>query len=195
MGQLQPSGGSQVTVVQGGNTATVSAGGALKVDNSAVTQPVSGTFWQSTQPVSGTFWQSTQPVSLAALPALVAGSAIIGSTYNLPAGCSGTGSAFVIHNTVGVATGGTSVSSVTGCLVECYVNNITNSAVTFQLADKSGTPIIWVGGGNNFIVPANSNLGCGSNSGSIVAGVVMASGITATAGTGSALNLHILTRE
>ena len=30
-------------ITQGGNTATVSAGGALKVDGSAVTQPVSGT--------------------------------------------------------------------------------------------------------------------------------------------------------
>jgi hypothetical protein len=54
---------------------------ALKVDGSAVTQPVSGTFWQATQPVSGpltdaqlravavpvsgTFFQATQPVSLA----------------------------------------------------------------------------------------------------------------------------------
>jgi hypothetical protein len=43
--------------------ATVTAGNALKVDGSAVTQPVSGTFWQATQPVSGTFWQATQPVS------------------------------------------------------------------------------------------------------------------------------------
>jgi hypothetical protein len=40
----------------------------LKVDGSAVTQPVSGTFWQTTQPVSGTFWQVTQPVSASALP-------------------------------------------------------------------------------------------------------------------------------
>ena len=42
------------------------ASGALKVDGSATTQPVSGTFWQATQPVSGTFWQATQPVSIAA---------------------------------------------------------------------------------------------------------------------------------
>jgi hypothetical protein len=54
------------------------------------TVPVSGTFWQATQPISGavsitgsvavtgTFWQATQPVSLAALPALVAGAAVIG---------------------------------------------------------------------------------------------------------------------
>ena len=42
---------------------TVTAASALKVDGSAVTQPVSGTFWQTTQPVSGTFWQATQPVS------------------------------------------------------------------------------------------------------------------------------------
>lgn len=59
-------GGSQKTKLvdsAGTNVATISAGGALKVDNSAVTQPVSGTFWQATQPVSGTFWQATQPVS------------------------------------------------------------------------------------------------------------------------------------
>lgn len=37
-----------------GRYATVSAANALKVDGSAVTQPVSGTFWQATQPVSGT---------------------------------------------------------------------------------------------------------------------------------------------
>ncbi len=43
-----------------------SVNGRLKVDGSAVTQPVSGTFWQATQPVSGTFWQATQPVSVAA---------------------------------------------------------------------------------------------------------------------------------
>jgi hypothetical protein len=48
--------------------ATVTAAGALKVDGSAVTQPVSGTFWQATQPVSGTFWQATQPVSIASMP-------------------------------------------------------------------------------------------------------------------------------
>ena len=68
--------------------ATVSAAGALKVDNSAVVQPVSGTFWQATQPVSiassvavtGTFWQATQPVSLTSLPALPSGTNVIGST-------------------------------------------------------------------------------------------------------------------
>lgn len=57
---------------------------AFKVDGSAVTQPVSGTFWQATQPVSGpltdaqlravavpvsgTFFQATQPVSVATVP-------------------------------------------------------------------------------------------------------------------------------
>jgi hypothetical protein len=46
----------------------LNASGALKVDGSATTQPVSGTFWQATQPVSGTRWQATQPVSAASLP-------------------------------------------------------------------------------------------------------------------------------
>ncbi len=42
----------QHILTDGTNNASVSAGGAVKVDNSAVTQPVSGTFWQATQPVS-----------------------------------------------------------------------------------------------------------------------------------------------
>lgn len=42
----------QVVDSAGTNKASISSGGAVKVDNSAVTQPVSGTFWQATQPVS-----------------------------------------------------------------------------------------------------------------------------------------------
>lgn len=58
-----------------GQRASVSAAGAVKVDGSAVTQPVSGTFWQATQPVSGTFWQATQPVSIAASVTVAQGTA------------------------------------------------------------------------------------------------------------------------
>lgn len=67
---------------------------ALKVDGSAVTQPVSGTFWQATQPVSiatmpstpvtGTFWQATQPVS-GTVTANQGGTWNIGSVTTLPA--------------------------------------------------------------------------------------------------------------
>lgn len=63
----------------GTNLANVTVGGAIKVDGSAVTQPISGTVGVSgtvpvsitsmpSTPVSGTFWQSTQPVSLASVP-------------------------------------------------------------------------------------------------------------------------------
>ena len=99
--------GSRLLYVDLGKTTANAT--AIKVDGSAVTQPVSGSFFQTTQPVSGTFWQTTQPVSLTsttvtgnvtavqatgtnlhvvadtgsttavtALPALVAGSAVIG---------------------------------------------------------------------------------------------------------------------
>ena len=53
------------------NTAAVVGGNAtaVKVDGSAVTQPVSGTVSVSgTVPVTGTFYQATQPVSLASVP-------------------------------------------------------------------------------------------------------------------------------
>jgi hypothetical protein len=49
------------------NALSLTTSGALRVDGSAVTQPV-----------SGTFWQTTQPVSLASLPALSAGTNAIG---------------------------------------------------------------------------------------------------------------------
>jgi hypothetical protein len=41
-------------ITDGTNDAGVTSGNALKVDASATTQPVSGTFWQTTQPISGT---------------------------------------------------------------------------------------------------------------------------------------------
>lgn len=128
--------------------------------------------------------------------ALPPGTNLLGFTMTLPAGCSGSGTALVVHNTVGVATGaGTSISVVTGCIVECWVNNITNSPVTFRLADKTGTPIIWLGGNADFSIPSNSNMGCAGNNGVNLSGVIMASGMTAIAGTAAALNLHLLTRE
>ena len=57
------------------NALSLTTSGALRVDNSAVTQPVSGTFWQTTQPVSGPLTDSqlraaAVPVSLSTLPTL-----------------------------------------------------------------------------------------------------------------------------
>lgn len=117
--------------------------------------------------------------------ALDTGSSIIGFVRSLPAGCTQT--TRFSGDTVGVATGaGSSVNATTTCLSNVYVNNITNAAVTFRFADKTGTPVIWVGGNADFTVPANSNIGF-----PFLAGVTMTSGITAIAGTASALNLHV----
>jgi len=73
--------------------ATQPISGTVAVSNFPATQPVSGTVTATgpltdaqlratAVPVSGTFWQTTQPVSLAALPALAAGSATIGAISN-----------------------------------------------------------------------------------------------------------------
>jgi hypothetical protein len=72
---------SVTTLYAAGNTAAIDAGGALKVDGSAVTQPVSvagsvavtGPLTDAqlravAVPVSGSFYQATQPVSAASLP-------------------------------------------------------------------------------------------------------------------------------
>lgn len=139
---------------------------------------------------------SGSTTAVTALPALPAGGNSIGTVVNgagvanmgivrvAPSPC--TQSTNFSSSTVGVATSaGTSVTSTTTCVTMVYVNNITNSAVTFQLQDKTGTPIIWVGGNANFTIPANSNVAFP------LGGVTFASGITAIAGTGSALNLQI----
>lgn len=94
-----------VTVQQGGNSATVSAGGALKVDASATTQPVSGTVAVSgSVAVTGTFWQTTQPVSIASLPVLSAGSNIIGKV-GIDQTTPGTTNGVVVNNSSIAVTG------------------------------------------------------------------------------------------
>jgi hypothetical protein len=105
--------------------------GALPVDGSGVTQPVSGTFWQATQPVSiasmpttpvtGTFWQATQPVSAASLP--------------LPSGAATeTTLAAVEVDTSAIAT---STSGINGKLAALSTRVLDNEA--------SGTPVRAIG--------------------------------------------------
>lgn len=81
---------------------------------------------------------------------------------------------------------GTSLTGATSCIAgKIYVSNITNTAATIRLQDKSGTPIIWLGGNADFSIAPNSNLGID------LTGLTFVSGITAIAGTGSALNLYV----
>jgi hypothetical protein len=119
---------------------------------------------------------------------LGAGTAIAGVVRTIPENCTQT--TLVQFSTVQVATGaGSTVTSTTSCIVSVYVNNITNSSVTFRLADKSGTPIIWVGGNSDFTIPPNSNMKVP------IDGVIFQSGITAIAGTASALNLYTVAMQ
>jgi hypothetical protein len=115
---------------------------------------------------------------------LSAGTANVGLVRVIPSSC--TQSTNFTNSTVGVATGaGTTVTSTTTCVTFAYANNITNSAVTLRLADKQGTPVIWFGGNADFSIPANSNIRIPLD------GVTFTSGITAIAGTASAINLQI----
>lgn len=113
-----------------------------------------------------------------------AGVANIGIVRAVPSSCIQSTN---FANTTGqVATGaGTTVTSTTTCITFAYANNITNSAVTLRLADKQGTPVIWLGGNADFTIPANSNIRIP------IDGVTFTSGITAIAGTATAVNLQI----
>jgi hypothetical protein len=119
------------TINQGGNSATVSAGGALKVDGSAATQPVSGT-------VTANAGTGTFAVSAASLP-LPSGAA----TSALQSGVQGT-----------VAAG----SAPTNMVVEGGVFNTslptltTGQSAAVQL-DSSGRQFVNVG-----VMPSNSTV-------------------------------------
>lgn len=135
--QQNVSGGGSVSIVQGGNTAAVSAAGALKVDGSAVTQPV-----------SGTFWQATQPVSFGALPA---GSNNIGKVNSLPLdACAG---ANYDSGLLTLPTVSTSVTATNTCVNAIGLMNITSSAQTCTVTDGQGTPVTVLSG---YVIPANS---------------------------------------
>ncbi len=116
--------------------------------------------------------------------AVSGGTANIGFVRIVPSSC--TQSTNFSNSTAQVATGaGTSVTGTTTCVTYAYANNITNSAVTLRIADKQGTPVIWLGGNADFIIPANSNLRIP------IDGVTFTSGITAIAGTATAVNLQV----
>lgn len=55
------------------NALSLTTAGALRIDGSAVTQPVSGTFWQATQPVSGTITANIGTSGSLALDATLTG--------------------------------------------------------------------------------------------------------------------------
>lgn len=157
------------------------AGGLTDTQLRATPVPVSG-------PLTDTQLRATPvPVSgtvTANMGALVNGVANIGITRSAPSSC--TQSTNFTNSTVGIATGaGTSVTSTTTCITKVFVNNTSNAAVTFRLQDKTGTPIIWVGGNADFSIAANSNFSFP------LEGTLFVGGITAISGTAAALNLQI----
>src|SRR5882724_3073177 len=134
--------------------------------------------------IGHTINDSGSTTAVTALPALPAGTNNVGFVRTLPSSC--TQSTNFANATSQVATGaGTTVTSTTTCVTFAYANNITNSPVTLRLADKAGTPVIWLGGNADFTIPANSNIRIP------VDGVTFTSGITAIAGTASAINLQV----
>ena len=127
--QQNVSSGNSVSIVQGGNTATVSASGALKVDGSAVTQPVSGTFWQATQPVSG-------PLTDAQLRASAV--SVTGSFSSTP--LTGCGSTNYDSGIVTIPNSTTTLTATATCVNTVILINLTSSQQTCTVTDGQGTP-------------------------------------------------------
>ncbi len=107
---------------------------------------------QVTQPVSGTFWQSTQPVSLASLPALVAGSAIVGKVG-------------IDQTTPGItnAVQDTNFPST----VDTNTGNASASTIREAIATNNPAIAAWGQGATGSAVPAGAVYGAGNGSGNL----------------------------
>ena len=166
--------------VQPGNTPNTVA---WKVDGSAVTQPVSGTFWQATQPVSGTFWQATQPVSLASVPSHPVTNA--GTFAVQPSSSSATGAAPPAAGsfTVGLGSGATG-GLLTGITVaDSFVPvNVSTATTTLLVTGVSGRHIritsldISTAGANNVALISGTGATCGTGTTGMNGGTTAATG-------------------
>lgn len=176
--QLQQSGGGTVSI-----TGSLPAGsnviGHVIVDTTSTTAVTQATGTNLHAVIdSGTVTASNTAFGVSG------GVANIGLVRIIPSSC--TQSTNFTSSTAQVATGaGSSITSTTTCVTYAYANNITNSPVTLRVADKQGSPVIWLGGNADFTIPANSNLRIP------IDGVTFTSGITAIAGTATAINLQI----
>lgn len=127
--QQNISSGGSVTMVQGGNTAIVTAAGAQKVDGSAVTQPVSGTFWQATQPVSGPLTDAQLRAS--AVP-------VSGSFSSTP--LTGCGATNYDSGIITLPNSTTVLTATPTCVTSITLINLTASQQTITVTDGQGTP-------------------------------------------------------
>ena len=145
--QQNISGSSAMTMVQGGNTAIVTASGAQKVDGSGVTQPVSGTVTANagtgTMAVSGplTDAQLRLAVSGPLTDAQLRASAVpvSGSFSSTP--LTGCGATNYDSGIVTIPNSTTVLTATATCVTSITLINLTAAQQTCTVTDGSGTPL------------------------------------------------------
>jgi hypothetical protein len=162
------SGAWSASISQGGNTASVTAASALKVDGSGVTQPVRGTVMVSN-------------AGFGVTGSLPAGDNIIGSVRMIPPNTCGT----TAYDSGAVALSRTStvLTSTATCVTAILFNNITSSTQTVDVTDNQGTPVSYV---TSFQIPANSNFVYSLH------GMRLANGIRWSATSASSVNAQVI---
>lgn len=152
-----PASQSGTWTVQPGNTANTTA---WKVDGSAVTQPVSGTFWQATQPISGTVTAgvgsnaigqvniistNTLTTSISGTPTVTngVGSSAIGQVNIISTNTLNTN---ITNPTVNIVSTNTLNSNITNPTVNVVSTNTLNSNITNPTVNIVSTNTLAVGG-------------------------------------------------
>ena len=201
------------------NALSLTTAGALRVDATGTTQPVSIASMPST-PVTGTFWQATQPVSgtvtVGSLPALPSGANTIGSIANtsFAATQSGTWNIGTITTLPALATGTNSIGQVTAnagtnlntslLALESGGNLASIASSNTAMSNASGTTAdaAYAGTGNTTIIGALKGIynksgggGGGSNAAAGTVGTTAPTSASNTAFTDSTTgNLDVVTQ-
>ena len=139
------------TINQGGNSASVTGANALKVDGSAATQPVSGTFFQATQPVSCAS-AATCPVNASQ----------VGGPWTQNVTQFGS-----TNVSTGTGAGGPGIPRVT-VSNDSATNQTTGTAGYTKILDSAGTNVAGVDASNNQLMNVNAwGLGSGTTLGKV----------------------------
>ncbi|CAK9251259.1 unnamed protein product [Sphagnum jensenii] len=163
------------------NPLSLTTAGALRVDGSAVTQPVSGTFWQATQPVSGTVTANAGTGTFAVSGTVTAN---VGTTNGLALDAS----VGKLNIAQGAATGSNTGPLIQGVVTSAAPTYTTATINPLSLDTAGNLRVNVVAGGGSSGVVAQSSATSGE-SGMLIQGAVTTAAPTYTTGNTNPLSL------
>ncbi len=151
----------------------------------------------NTVPVSGTFWQATQPVSLASLPSIPAGSALIGETIPVATAAT-TDTTATCYLSSAASTNSTNCKSSAGNVYQYALTNTNTTVYYLRMYNTASAPTCSSATGYVASIPVPPGVAAGAVGGIVIpvsSGQAFSTGISfcLTGGSGSTDNTNAAT--